>query len=311
MATSAIHSLYGVKIDATLIGGIQSQGMPLDTTVLAEVTSGEVHPRFVSISAQNPRMSVATLAIKAMLSAIGADGASIAGMGAGLTFYGFQHLKGGSRYDPASGSHRKYEIAEGMIAPTGLSGNHQDSIVLNSEAVVGWDGSVNHPIIITDDIALPAGLVDDERFALGPVSIESVGVAQMQSLDIAFPNQIVADGSDSDIWPTFTSLRSGVGGEIKIRSTDIELVKAANIPLDGKAVTHGNTAIYLKQRKTSSTFWADNESKHIKITAAGIAYPESAFEGSGSDPGEVPFVVGLRYDGTNAPLVITFNQTLP
>jgi hypothetical protein len=51
---------------------------------------------------------------------------------------------------------------------------------------------------------------------------------------------------------------------------------------------------------------ANGTAQHISFTADGLAIPETLFEGSAgrNPPAEVSLSIPLKYDGTNAPIVV-------
>ncbi len=300
MAVTTKHGVYGVVIDSTLLGGITNLNTRTGSEVRNEPTSGEIYARFQSLVAQLPGAEFTTLNIAAALDLCALTGVDVGGLAAGLNLYAQKHVEGGTRAGAAS--HRKYTLKDGILVPRTLSVTHQGDATLRYEAVGIWDGS-NDVITISDSQSLPGGLTDAERFTLGPVTIESVSLAQVRAFELDFGLEVVSEGSDSDIWDTFISIAS-IQPQITLRGIDMEWFKAANIPLLGKAVTHTNTAIYLRKRAAGGSFVIDGTAEHIKFTAAGLATIDTPFDADGNEAGETSLVVPLKYDGTNAPLVI-------
>lgn len=306
MTVATKHGLYGVEIDATLIGGITNLGTRTGEEVRNEPTSGEIYARFQSLVAQKPGAEFTTLNIAAALDACGLTGVDIGGLAAGLNLYAQKHVEGGTRAGAAS--HRKYTIKDGILVPRVLSVDHQGDATLRYEAVAIYDGA-NDPIVIADSQSLPGGLTDAQRFTIGPVTIESVSLAQVRRFELDFGLQVVSEGADSDIWDTFISIES-IQPQITLRGIDVEWLKSTNIPLLGKAVTHTNTAIYLRKRAAGGTFVADGTAEHIKFTAAGLATIDTPFEADGNDAGETSLTLPLKYDGVNVPLVINTTSAI-
>lgn len=300
MGVNRRHTLYGIEVDSTLIGGIISQRVATGTEVQSEPTSGEVYPRFQAITAQKPTISFTTKAIAAVLNAIGLTGSNIGDLTAGLSAYAYKHAVGGTR--AGAGNHRKYNAKHGLIVPQTLSVSHQEDATLPYEAAVTYDGQ-NDPIVITDNANLPAGLTDVERFTLGPIQIENITLPECTSLELDFGITVETKGAGSEIWDTFSSI-----GEIKpvltLRGIDVEWFKSTNIPLAGKASSHANTTIYLRKRAQGQSFIGDGTAEHIKLTMAGLAHIDPPFDASGSEPAETSLIMPLRYDGTNDPVVI-------
>lgn len=300
MAVARLHTFHGVEVGAVLLGGISQQSVNTGTTVRGESQSGEMYPRFQSLISQRPAAGFTTLALQNALDAVGLQGVDIAGLSGFLKLYGQAHVDGGTR--AGASLHRRYTVSAGRLVPRILSADHQDDASLSYEAVVSYDGT-NDPVVIADLQSLPSGIVDDERFTLGPITIGGVTIPEVRSLEVNFGLDVQSEGSDSDVWDTFVSVRS-INPVLTIRGIDLEWLKSANIPLLGKAGTHANTTIYLRKRLQGGTFVVDATAQHIKLTADGLAYIDAPFENPGRGPAECALIMQVRYDGTNDPIVI-------
>lgn len=295
------HGLYAVVADTTVIPGITAMSGNTGTEVIGEATSGDLYPNQVSINAQNPGVTFSSRSIAIALSTIGLAGVNLADLAAGLIFWAHAHKTGASREGTLM--HRKYVAAKGIVIPQQLTIDHQGNAVLSYLARPTWDGS-NDPILITDLQTLTVSVADSERFTLGPCTIESYLTAQMKSLTIDFGINLSAEGSDSDVLPTFVSIAT-ITPSITLQGTDIEWAKSANIPLfAGKAATHANTKLYLRKRAPGGKFVPDATAQHIMFTADGLAHIETFFEADGVTPAEITLEMPLRYDGTNSPLTV-------
>jgi len=307
MGVTRKHSLYAVGLGATLLGGITRQSIALGSEVRREATSGETYARFQSLYAQKIAPGFSTKCIATALTACGTVGASIADMAGGLALYAQKHADGSSR--TAGSNHRKYGFTRGILAPKNLTVDHRGDALLTYDAVVVYDGT-NEPMVITDSVALPAGITDAERFTLGPVQIGGVTLTGVHNLSIDFGLDVVGESADSDIWDTFASIRQ-ILTTIRLTGIDVEWLKAAAVPLAGLVATRANTAIYLRKRAKGSSFVAAATAQHIQFKASGLATIETPFEGQGSDGSQTTLSLPLDYDGSNAPLAITVGIALP
>jgi len=310
MGVERIHSRYAVQTDVAnpsvpvLLGGITRLSVATGSEVRGEKTSGEIYRRFQGLYAQKPLASFASYAIAACLDEIGLTGAVVAN--GGMNYYAQKWTEGSG---PAgAGNHREYNCLEGVVIPRRLTVSHQGDAVIEYDHLITYDGS-NDPIVITDSANLPAGITDAERFALYSASIESVTIAQVQQLEIDFGVDGRTEGGDSDIWDTFARVR-GIEPVLRLTGTDIEWFKAANIPLGGKKATHTNTSIVLRKRDQGGDWVGDATEEHIEFTADGLAYVTTAFEDDGDEAAQISLEFPLRYDGTNAPLVIDTTAAL-
>lgn len=301
------HGIYAVQLGVTaspvIVGGIEDNEIDFSPKLNAEAKSGEHFARSVWLQSQNPRASFTTLALKTALDEIGLTGLDISTLTnatQGLNFFAYKHAKGGTR---ASGSnHRKYHVQEGIISLGSLNATHQGDAKLAVNVLAQWDGT-NDPIVESDSVAVPSGVTDAARWALGGVTIESIALPQVRSLQINFGVKVVSEGNESDVWDSFVTIAE-ILPTITLTGIDVEWLKAANIPRLGLAVTHANTKIYLRKRLEGGDFKTDVTAEHVKITAAGVISVDKPFDGDGNDAAECSLTMMCSYDGTNDPIVI-------
>ncbi len=302
MAITRKYTLAGVQLDDTadvLISGIVSQNLQLNSEIDQEITSGEVHPRWYGMSGQSPGGSFGTRHVATALANIGALGLDISSLATGLVLWLQKHLKGSTR--AGATSHRKFLCQEGIVVPRTLSvsdGPGQHAVV-TYDTITTYDGT-NNPWVITESQTLPTAEADDERFALGPMTIGGKSLPQVRQLDIDFGLHVVLERGDGDIWPTYASIET-VTPSIALRGIDPEWFSAANIPIGGLAATQVNTALYLRKRAIGSSFVADGTAEHIKIQAAGLAHIVDGFDVGGSGAAETSLVMPVVNDGTDGP----------
>ncbi len=275
------------------------------TEVRAEPTAGEVYARHVSMIGQRPGATFSGLSIADMLAVVGLSGVNIANLSGGLKVWAGKWADGSTR---AAGSvHRKYTINKGLLHLGTLSCEHRGDAKLDLAALATWDTS-NDPVVIGDSQPLPA-LPGEERFTLGPITLESISLGGLKSLSIDFAVTAETEGSGSSKWDTQSSIATIIP-IITLRGIDIEWLKSTNIPLEGKAATHANTKIYLRKYADGNSYVADDVAEHVKFTAAGLAYIDTALDVSGNDTGETSLVMVCKNDGSNDPIVIDTAATI-
>jgi len=306
MTVTRLHTLYGVKIHETMLGGITAQNLPLGNQVQGEASSGEVYTRFQSLMGAKPQATFSTLNIAAALDLCGVTGYDV-DSGDGVVLYAQKTADGATR--TAGANHRSYTIADGLLVPQTLSVNHAGNATLSYLLLATSADGTTHPVAIAETVTLGA-VTDGERFTLGPITIGAVTVAEPRSLSVQFGINARTEGAGSELYDTHAWIAS-IQPSLTITGVDVELLKAANIPLTGQAATHANTTIYLRKRAAGSTFVADATEEHIKLTADGLAVVEDAMAASGDDPAETGLVLSCEYDGTNAPITVDTSSALP
>ena len=305
MTVTNKYSLYGINLnDAAdvFIGGLTTLGLEPNSQVDQEITN-DVYAKWYGLSGQAPVGSFATFHVATALANIGLEGLAIGGLATGLEMWLQKHLSESTR--EGATKHRQFTMTAGLVVPRTLTVGHgpgQHASVAY-EIISTWDGT-NDPFTITDLQSLPTAEPDDERFALASDgTIGAKSLTHFRQLEIDFGINVVTEGADGDLWPTFCSIES-ITPTITLRGIDPEWLKAANVPLAGLACTHANTAIYLRKRAIGGTFVIDGTAEHIKMTAAGLAHVVTAADASVQAASETSLVIPLYGDGSNAPLTI-------
>lgn len=300
----SIHGLYAVVLNDTAditIGGIESINIKSQIEHQAEATSGEVYPRHQAIMAVKPIADFSSYCIADCLDAIPITGKSISAMATGLDLHAYKHEHGAGRAGTLS--HRKYTIGDGMIIPSRISADHRGDALMTCNVLTTWDGT-NDPVVITDLQTVPTQGDDDQRFTIGKCTIGSVLISDIRSWELDFGVNAVTEGADSDLYDTHVSIVD-CKPVLTLRGIDIEWLKAASIPLVGKAATHLTTTVYLRKRlQTSAGFVANATAEHISMTMDGLAWIDELYASRGKGPTECSLKLAARFDGTNAPIVI-------
>jgi hypothetical protein len=290
-----------------MIGGITAIGLSTGSEVLTESVSGALYPQHIALTAQKPAATFSTVQIAAALDESGLVGASIAGLAAGFKMYLFEHATGGTRSGVTA--HNLYTMVKGIVAPISLTCDHQGDAVLSYAVAIASTDGATAPVVIAVDQSLPTPAGDTERFTLGAFTFESLAFTQAKRFTLNFGIDAQVEGADSDIWDTFPSIRS-IAPSITLEGIDPNWLAAAKIPLAGLAVTHANTAFYLRKRDDAGSFVVDGTAEHIKFTADGFATISEPIQWGGSGPATCTLELPLRYDGTNPPLILDTSSAI-
>ena len=295
---AAVHGLYEVDVAGTDIPAITAMNINLGSEIRNEAVSDEVYPRHQALVGQNPRVTFSTNAAAIALGVCGLTGNALASP---MVCSAQKYTEGGTR--EGATSHKIYTINEGLVIPRRLSVDHRGDVSIDYEALITWDGT-NDPIVLTESQSLAAAVGDSERFTIGPVTIESISLPQVRSLEIDFGINAQTEGADSELWDRYARIMS-IEPTITLRGIDVAWFKdSGGLAMEGLKATHTNTKIFLRKRALGGTFVADETEEHIKFTAEGYAHIDDALDAGGDQAGETSITFALRFDGTNAPLVI-------
>ncbi len=303
MGVANLHTVYGMQIGATLIGGITEQRLPQGTTVQRDPASGLPYPTAAFVTQHAPRANGTTHQVKALLTAISAKGGDIETLG-GVTMWFQGYEQGGLR--AANG--QSATIADGLIVPRTLNVSYRQDATLSYECLVISDG-INAPIVLAT-AALPAGITDDVRYGLGEVKVAGVALKGVRQVTIDFGLDAKTEGADSDTVDSFACIETWKP-EIRITGVNVEWALDAGIPLLkytegvgalGKAATQANTTIELKKKKPQGTW---DSTGGGTIAMAGLAYVDDAGGGSTGGYAEPSLVIAGIYDGTNGCITVS------
>lgn len=285
--------------DVTL--GVDRWGLSTGLQKLIEGSSGQVDDTHVSILSQSPMLTIGTKSLKAGLTAIGYAGAQITNADAYL-----QQL---AKYGTREATGVRIRMASGLAVPRRLSASQGAKAMLEYELLgLSADGATAIVTAATGE-AIPAGGTVSEAFTLGPVSLNGTDY-EVESVDIEFGLVAAAEACSGQVYPTFASVmeRHTV---LRIGVLDLDAVDAfdaSGVWAEAQGVT--DSLIYFRQKEAGAGNWADNQSKHVKITC-----DDGLIEFGGCEPthgGRTVFnlIYTPIYDGTNLPLVIATDQQI-
>jgi len=299
MPVTDLFTLYGVKAGATLIGGIKSQNVRPGIKIDTPIASGLPRAAFQAITEAKPVVEFSTEAIAAALTVLTAVGVKISGLSGGLILYGQYMDKGATR--KTGTAHVSYTAVDGLLVPVRLSCTHRQYATLSASATLTYDG-INAPIVPATGVALPAGITDAERFGLGGAKIGNVTIPQLTSMDIDFGLNVVATGSDSEVYDTHCYIQN-IQPKVTLKGTAPTWFSSSVVPLTGKAGTQANTTFYLRKYSNGGSFVDGSLAQHIKIVAAGLAVI-TAVDAGGEGAADVTIEMPMTWDLTNECLVL-------
>lgn len=315
MTVANRFDLYDVELGVTgspvRLPGITGANVPTNTEHKTERTSGALYPQHTAIVGQNVRAMFQSVSVAKCWTQIGLAGLNLADLAdatfPGLSIFGYKHSQGGGRAGALA--HRKYNFQNGLVFPTRISTDHQGDATISYDVLPTYDGS-NNPVVISSGVSVPTAGDDDERYTIGKVVIGGQTLTGIKQLELDLGQAGEQEGADSDLWPTHASMVS-TSPVLTLRGIDPEWIDNLG-GLTGLAATHANTTVYLRKRSAGSAsgYVADGTAEHIKITLDGLAFHEEAYSGDPNSPVGSSLLVPCRYDGTNAPVVVTLNSTI-
>jgi hypothetical protein len=308
-----VVQLYTTGMGAAVnIGGITAGAVNTGTEVEGGPSAGELYSSFVSMRRQRVGATFTTRSLEVALDEVGAAGIDIDDTSTltGFHMYTKQRDSGGSY--TAGSTHDRYTITHGLLVPRTLEAGFGEEATITYEAFAVYNDSTAPLLKDAGDQAYPATAVEADMFTLYGISIGGNVIDQATRVTIDFGIDVeYTEGAtanvDELIWPQFVSIRA-IEPTVSISGNDTGWF--ASVPLAGDEGAHADTFIKLVKMKDKSTFHAANESEHIKITAACLAYNDVPMSFTGKDVATSTVMARCQHDGSNAPLVIATDTTI-
>lgn len=281
-------SLYGVKLDSNVIGGITDMQPSRSAQALIQGGSGAVYPSYGGIMKSDDRVQFTTLQLAQMLALCG-----IVGYAPTTADFAFQlNTEMGAR----AATYRKLASYKTLIVPRRLSLAQNREATLSVEALACGDAS-NAPFSLgTGSLSFTQAIT--EKFTLGPMQINGTDV-QLQSLDHDFGLDVKPIENNGSPW----CLGYWIGEAKPVTEIVTNDLTLLSLFVSGTALGLAVTsAVFFAQKiaEGGDARVAAATEEHIKFTIEeAVAHMTSAGGGHGS---EAPLSARIEhvYDGTNA-----------
>ncbi|MGB7325918.1 MAG: hypothetical protein WBD31_13670 [Rubripirellula sp.] len=302
------HQPYAFSLNNTLISAVSRQSVTPQSTISNDVHAGSPYAKSTTINAQSNQATMTTFDLVKALALLGSEGVKIDTGGAKLYQIELDPLTG---LPETTAVHRYLSMARGKVVPVRMSCEHQRDAELEMlvHAVVNPATFVaseleTYPIVVTEDTALPTGLEGDKRWTLAKTKVAGVTLDCSLNVSIDFGINITTEGCQSNIFDS-TVVIAEIKPVIRIRGKNLKKFHEDAIPAKGKACTHANTEIFLRQRLTDEAgFGLPTEPSHIKFTADGIAHWTTYHDAQNNNRLENELQIDCRHDGTDVGLVV-------
>lgn len=290
----------------TVIGALVSQ----DVSANAELTAddgGSLYDKSLSITQLAPTASLSSKAIAAILGIIGLDGQCV---GAGQLVTRVDVIARALKdcKTTLSGTpHYQLACQAGLLRLGSLTANRGEDATITVLLDALTDGT-NAPLVETDGVAMPSNILA-AQYTLGVCSIGGVTFDDIDGVSIDFGvNTSGKTPALASIYPDTIGVES-VRPKLTLRGRSINKMKAAAIPLTGKAAAHANTKVQLVKRANQGAFVANGTAQHITLTFYGMVVPDQVLSASGKNRASNSLMLQAADDGTNAPIVISTSAT--
>ena len=310
MAVRQIYRLYGMVLDGAqfggpiTLGGLTTSSVSANAQVNQDYTDGNPHPTRTTIQNFAEELSFSTLNVDTALQVIGALSQCI-DVGSSIVLYYARFTECNS--GPAPGSvHRSITITQagnsaGLIHAGSLTCDHRGDAQFSLMIKPKSDG-INSPIVINQNIALPALVFDNRnRYTIGPVELDGNTIDGLKNVSLEFGIELDRESADSSIRDEFIGLKQTAA---KITMSGINPEWWDTLGVNGNALAHADSSIVFRRRLPGGAgFEPPAETRHIRLTCAGLAVPTNYVSTNEQAPAEAGLEIYCDHDGTNVPIV--------
>ena len=303
MAVTTLHTLSHIVVDVDgtdfNIYQIGDQSYNANLEQLIQGGDGQVDSTFVAVGGQAPTMSFTTTDIKKVLDNTGISGLAIApSVGTGVSAWLQKIAEGGTR---TGGSNNiKLLMAKGMIVPRTLTAGHNVPATIGVDLIASYNLTAL-PFVISGSAAITGTPTTADLWTCGKCVINGTVINGVQSITIDFGLQIIQQGSDGIVYPTFVAVQSR---QPMITIECVDATALTTFGLSGVAQSATDSVIYLRKIDEGGTRVADATETHISFTIdEGHVFVES-ISGGHNDPASVSITLTPTWDGSNDIIVI-------
>lgn len=293
-----IWTLCAMKINGTILDGIEEQSIPTGIREIIKAADGQVDPTYAAIMEQDPKMTFRTCHIASFLGLCGIGGLAISST---VILYFQKTDPSGTR---VSGSnHRTATIAAGMVIPRNISAAQGQDAKLTFDVIAISSDGLTAPITFATGVALPTLSGVTELFTLGPLQINGGTTEEgIQSFDFDFGIKEKLMRHGGLVYPVRVHIESR---EPMAKWKHSDASKLATLGLSGTAQGASASIAWLRKMAREATRVANVTAQHISFT-----FYDGIFKVTnvgGSHPSEQSVDIELKpiSDGSNPIVAIS------
>lgn len=307
MAKSGTHSFAFVEPgtpDVETAITVDSLGLPANIQ-LTEDESGAVFDTLIGLQSISPVMSITTKSVSEALQKIGLQGGCLKSDGTLKEL--IQYYESKVSCGSTAGVNLGYKAAAGYYRLGTLTASRGQEATLTIDVdTLSGDGAVA-PIVQVTGATLPT-TINTDSFSLGIPQVAGLSFPEATQVTLNFGVTLTDKPPGwGSIYPTDVGLQK-VRPEIRIENADLDMLKAAGVPLDSKEATHANTILPFRKKKNRGAFVDDATAEHFSITASGLFYFDTIASGSGNSNASNTLVLRAVKESATAPIVFSFDE---
>lgn len=293
-----------ISLNSTDYNGVQRYTMNGNTERSIIHTDGNVDPTHAALMSAEPALSVSSYNVAGLLAAVGFDGVAITNLTA--------FFKKGADCGTRAGTlaHVKGVATAGCAIMRPLRAQQGQRTMAEVEFFLKSSDGLTDPWTMTYLQTLSGTAAEVSHFTMGPVWVTPSGGSRTaitaKSWEVDPGIEVTPDMADGHTYPTYVGIdkRTPTG---RISTPDIAHVE--DIPNSGVI---GSVELFLRKLSegNSSGRVPDITAEHVKITIADALITADTSDVDTDSDGGAEIMIDATYDGTNAVIVLAFNQAI-
>lgn len=274
MAVSTIHVPHAVVTPSNTYAQVTNASISAGSDFIRGTPAGLPSPLFAGIRSQSPAVSFDTRQLSTLFGECTSANLFAADLSGGNTdIYAQKATAFGTRTSGAN--HQRYRMANAFMYVNSLSLPHNGEGSASVMIVPVYDGT-NEPIVPSGSAALAGTSAITGFWGAGPVAINTVTLAGVQSINVDFGISLIRAGGETEGWDTFVAIQEAAP-VITIQTLTAESLTTYG--LDGTALT-AFTA-YGRAKSENGGNVANGTTSHISIVTSDgiITVEETAHSG--------------------------------
>lgn len=247
--------------------------------------AGQAAPSYVGVMSQSPMISGTTTEIARFLTncnyltgmAVVSTG-SVTGLDAYISYMPNLGVRGGTSTHIKLGG-----ITKALMIPKQLTANQDAEATLTFDIILITADGVTYPWTFTGSVSLPTAGYADEKFTLGPVTVNGTAVSGVRGLTYDFGLKIDAKRDSGNPFPIYVVTLTQ-NPKLTIKSEDPNNMNVFGPSGAAQGVTA--STFYLRKLSKGALRTADATAEHIKITmnaSQGMVIPGALSGSNNSD----------------------------
>ena len=268
MPVGRLYTLSAIQINGSsplLITGLDNSDYSNNIEELLVHAAGQPNAGFMANISIAPTLSFVTTQLAQVLGLITLGSGLCIPNGSTQTSVVAYFSRINKCQDRASGAnHVSLTFANGLFVIDSISASQGQAASASVTFHALFDGT-NVPVVVSQTATLPANILVQEMFTLGPVKVNGTDLGDVQAASISVNPTVEKLGGSGDIYPTFAGFMQK---QIRFELDCLDFSLLATYGPFSQATNATATIVYLRKMANQATRVADATAQHISLALA-------------------------------------------